>query len=119
MKLARTVLPGLRVPTSSRICTIGLALLPVKPPQSQHHVVEAVVIAGGQGEGDRFDTRGWARGQGTSGTGIVSRRDVTDENRRADRVYPPISTSKLLMPAITKEIGKVFIISEKNMRLRV
>ena len=80
-------------------------------PESQDGVVEAVIVTRGQGKGERFYNTNITE----KSTSIIIRLwEIPDQNRRADRVYPPpISTRELLMPANTKEIGKVFMISKK------
>ena len=78
-------------------------------PESQDGVVEAVIVTCGQGKAGRFYT-GW---RNRSITIVIILREIPDQNRRADRVYPPVSISELLMPANTKDIGKVFMISKK------
>ncbi len=53
-------------------------------PESQDHVVEAVIVTRGQGKGDRFYIRP------NNSTKIIIRLwEIPDQNRRADRVYPP------------------------------
>jgi len=79
-------------------------------PESQDGVVEAVIVTRGQGKGERF----YVAGANATSITIIRLREIPDQNRRADRVYPPpISTSELLIPANTKDIGKVFMISKK------
>lgn len=78
--------------------------------ESQDGVVEAVIVARGQGKGKRF----YVRGVYTKVVIIIILREIPDQNRRADRVYPFISTRELMIPANTKEIGKVFMISKKG-----
>ena len=78
-------------------------------PESQDGVVEAVIVTRGQGKGERF----YVAGANATSITIIRLREIPDQNRRADRVYPPISTSKLPIPANTKDIGKVFMISKK------
>lgn len=81
-------------------------------PESQDHVVEAVIVTRGQGKGECFYCR--CRSAQKSTSIIIRLWEIPDENCRADRVYPPpVSTNELLMPANTKEIGKVFMISKK------
>ena len=82
--------------------------------ESQAHVVEAVIVTRGQGKGECFYVRGCNR------TKIIIIRlwEIPDQNRRADRVYPPpVSTSELLIPANTKDVDKVFMISKKVKKL--
>ncbi len=78
--------------------------------ESQDGVVEAVIVTRGQGKGERFFNTNITE---SSTITIIRLREIPDQNRRADRVYPPISTSELLMPANTKDLDKVFMISKK------
>ena len=78
--------------------------------ESQDGVVEAVIVTRGQGKGECFYCRSAQR----STIIIIRLWETHDQNRRADRVYPPPArTNELLIPANTKEIGKVFMISKK------
>ena len=79
-------------------------------PESQDHVAEAVIVTRGQDKGDRYYYVATADPRRNI---IIGLREIPDDNRRADRVYPPISTKELPMPANTKDIGKVFMISKK------
>ncbi|TRU70760.1 MAG: hypothetical protein EWV55_18550 [Microcystis viridis Mv_BB_P_19951000_S69] len=79
-------------------------------PESQDGVVEAVIVTRGQGKGGRFYTVK----RKDSRSKIIIFWEIPDQNRRADRVYPPISTRELLMPANIKEIDEVFMISKKG-----
>ena len=79
-------------------------------PESQDGVVEAVIVTRGQGKGECF----YFSSAQKSTSIIIRLWEIPDQNRRADRVYPPpISTRELLMPANTKDTGKVFMISKK------
>jgi len=80
-------------------------------PELQDGVVEAVIVTRGQGKGERF----YNTNSTENSTSIIIRLwEIPDQNRRADRVYPPpVSTNKLLMPANTKDLDKVFMISKK------
>jgi len=79
-------------------------------PESQDGVVEAVIVTCRQGKGECY----YVAGVNDTTSTIIRLREIPDQNRRADRVYPPpISTSELLIPANTKDIGKVFMISKK------
>jgi hypothetical protein len=83
-------------------------------PESQDHVVEAVIVTRGQGKGECF----YSSSAQISTSIIIRLREIPDQNRRADRVYPPpVSISELLMPANTKELDKVFMISKKVKKL--
>jgi len=79
-------------------------------PESQDGVVEAVIVTRGQGKGGEC----FCSSSAENNTNIIIRlREIPDQNRRADRVYPPVRTNELLMPANTKDTGKVFMISKK------
>ena len=80
-------------------------------PESQDHVAEAVIVTRGQDKGDRYYYVATADPRRNI---IIILREIPDDNRRADRVYPPpISTRELLMPANTKDMDEVFMISKK------
>ena len=53
--------------------------------ESQDHVVEAVIVTRGQGKGECF----YANGCNLSKIIIIRFWEIPDQNRRADRVYPP------------------------------
>ena len=53
--------------------------------ESQDHVVEAVIVTRGQGKGECF----YVRGCNLSKIIIIRLWEIPDQNRRADRVYPP------------------------------
>lgn len=78
--------------------------------ESQDGVVEAVIVTRGQGKGEHF----YIHGTNNSTSIIIRLREIPDQNCRTDRVYPPpVSTNEILIPANTKDIGKVFMISKK------
>jgi len=54
-------------------------------PESQDGVVEAVIVTRGQGKGERF----YVAGANATSITIIRLREIPDQNRRADRVYPP------------------------------
>ena len=54
-------------------------------PESQDHVVEAVIVTRGQGKGECF----YSSSAQISTSIIIRLREIPDQNRRADRVYPP------------------------------
>lgn len=53
--------------------------------ESQDGVVEAVIVTRGQGKGERF----YILGSNKSTRTIIRLWEIPDQNRRADRVYPP------------------------------
>ena len=53
--------------------------------ESQDGVVEAVIVTRGQGKGERF----YVAGANAITIIIIRLREIPDQNRRADRVYPP------------------------------
>jgi hypothetical protein len=55
-------------------------------PESQDGVVEAVIVTRGQGKGERF----YVAGANATSITIIRLREIPDQNRRADRVYPPL-----------------------------
>lgn len=54
--------------------------------ESQDGVVEAVIVTRGQGKGERFFNTNTTE---SSTITIIRLREIPDQNRRADRVYPP------------------------------
>ena len=58
-------------------------------PESQDGVVEAVIVTCGQGKGECFYSSGNTKNINHIARIIIILREIPDQNRRADRVYPP------------------------------